>query len=225
MTLLVIVVCSASTGCASSEESILWRLRLLCDWTGDCCPDGVAPELRAVEADPQRYSEEGHPLAEAAVGTVIDDLDGLAGCWGRRSVVPAEDAETGMTIDETRVEVLRFDADQGLLTEYWLLGWPEGSVPAALNGSSSSVVTYICGFQMLSENRISQTINDGFGGAVTAGGRIVFTPFIMGVLVSLGNEWESYITLQGEYLRIDEFGSDDEAGETSLWRRLDCAGQ
>jgi len=185
----------------------------------------VAPELRAVEADPQRYSEEGHPLAAVAVGTVIDDLDGLAGCWGRRTVVPVQDAETGTTIDETRVEVLRFDADQGLLSEDWLLGWQEGSAFAALNGSPSSVVTYTCAFQILSENRISRTIDDGFAGAVTADWRIVFTPFIMGVLVSLGNEWESYVTVQGEYLRIDDMGSDDEVGEISLWRRLDCAGQ
>lgn len=36
---------------------------------------------------------------------------------------------------------------------------------------------------------------------------------------------QSYVTLQGECLRIDDVGLNSEAGETSLWRRPDCAGQ
>ncbi len=93
----------------------------------------LPPELLAVQADPERFSSEmdpegditaDHPLLDMPVGTVIDDLSALDGCWGRyyRVLETAEDRESSgaSQSDNYAVGVLEINVAEGRIAEHRL---------------------------------------------------------------------------------------------------------
>ena len=67
-------------------------------------PDSVPAELAVVQADPEKFGPASHPLANVIVGTVLDDLSGLDGCWGHYAPVIEDGSPAGQAF-----AVLHFD--------------------------------------------------------------------------------------------------------------------
>ena len=196
-------------------------------WSGlPLLPEEIPQEVLEVDADHEGYSEDGHPLADVAPGTVIDDLSQLDGCWGRfeNEVVEASDSTESYEIRTS--EVWAVDAANRRIWQYRLsrsdafLTHPWIGYPALLDVELTE-------YRILDENKIEREYVDGQAGAIDEQGNLVF---YRGALVSagfnIGLVLESRVTIQGDFLLLDDgFVSEPPDGTAvSLWRRLpECA--
>jgi hypothetical protein len=188
--------------------------------------DEVPRELLAVDADRSRFLMTDHPLEDIPAGTAMDDLSGLAGCWGRVASKSIEvDAETGEVLEYTILEVLEFQPESGRLLEHRIhgadLGFP------ILTGGLPMVQTFIASYQVESDSKVRRVDIDGRAGAIGPSGDVVFSYWpLVGIGISIGHEWDMLVTLDGDMLKTDEralnFVTSAES-HVRLWVRLDCS--
>ncbi len=178
-------------------------------------------EILTVEGDPERFRVDEHPLADVAVGTVLDDLSGLTGCWGGY-YPPGEDADEAAPI--SWAEVLKFDLVGGTLTRHVFSQFRPDSPIIEDVGGASLLTTFVSDLEIRGTNRV---VTKGVGGAATAfdeSGRPVFTPFVLAVFFHVGQRSEDLVTLSGDHLKTGAV-YDNELDETTVqsWFRLECA--
>lgn len=98
---------------------------LACPFACQNIPEFVAPrvvpdEVAFVRDNSGQFAQsDNDPLADTPVGTVIDDLSGLTGCWGAYSVILAEEGTPLVTAGEPLLEtseLFRIDVDAGEMT-------------------------------------------------------------------------------------------------------------
>ncbi len=127
-------------------------------------PTEVLGELLQVMDDPTAHAPTNHPLADVAVGTAIDDLDQLAGCWTRYAHTVYEDYYSGDTVESDTYEMLEFDPESGLYTDYALSspgfepGWPEPP-------GSFLFITHTGPYKLIRDNAIHWKTGTVRGGA------------------------------------------------------------
>jgi len=199
-------------------------------------PDEVAPEIEAVLAEPmERFSVDEHPLRDVVTGTVIDDLSGLNGCWGWRTVETVEDPNTGQTADVETTTVLKFDLDAGLLTHYRLVMSPslflvdcEGDETCLRYFVPDAVGVYYSDWRALTDvddNSLLADDIDGWGAAVDRDGHLAFDCRVALIVAMNAVSLDYFVTLQGDYLKtIELFDRADYTPDTEgdLWVRFDC---
>ena len=204
-------------------------------------PQAVPPVLSVVRNDPARFALEDHPLKDVSVGTVIDDLSGLDGCWGRFALNPIEHPETGEVFEQERVEVLFFDLAAGRVTSHFFFTRPpldfslsaDSGFPDSFFGETPFFLTVVSSVEIIRDNMITINGISSTGAAIEADGRFVFD-----CGVALGGSFNDtasltgLVTLQGNFLKKDDSlgGPEDALAEANdefaeLWVRFDCAEQ
>ena len=242
------------TGCGADQSLVQ---TLATNWVETQCrsaaaiavvPDGVPADLAVVQADPARFGPESNPLAGVVVGTKLDDLSGLAGCWGRYTRQTIENSQTGQSAVSEEFAVLKFDLDRGTVTLQRYLAMPstdvDGSIARAGQFLGDAVsfdlpifLTEVYSITGTADNLLLLQGVSAQGAAVGADGRPVFS-----CLASLSADINSAATLQmlltrqGDFLK--EYDSDAafdsatsaediapaEADEfADLWARFDCS--
>ena len=88
--------------------------------------DAVAPQLLVVQADPDNFPPEDHPLRDLQTGTVLDDPSFLTGSWGRFRARSSEDPETGAITEYEDFIVLEIDLANGTMIEHRLSQCTQG---------------------------------------------------------------------------------------------------
>lgn len=199
-------------------------------------PDRFPAELAAVQADPARFGIEDHPLREVLIGTVIDDLSNLDGCWGRYFIEIRDDPETGEPVRIENFEALRFDLAAGVVSLQRLSQLPpvneraQEFFGANLNSHTPFFVAEDYRLTILGDHLLRFDGISAEGAAVEEDGRLVFDCFA--AFISSINQDATFsviATVQGDFLKYGEDGGDPEkivrsAVEeyASLWVRFDC---
>jgi hypothetical protein len=198
-------------------------------------PEGVPTELTVVQSDSGRFSPDDHPLRDVAVGTVIDDLSGLDGCWGRHYYDSYVDHATGETIAIERWEVLRFDLARGQLIEHGLRPPMPGNVPEYMGDAFITDLPFFTTWEytatVLADNMVLLEYVDGEGAAIRDDGALEFYCPVSGGAFNLGpgSTLTGLVTLDGDYMKyrdtlaepeeVDPAEYEESAG---LWVRFDC---
>jgi hypothetical protein len=211
-------------------------------------PDGVPANLAVVQADPAGFSPATNPLAGVVVGTKLDDLAGLAGCWGRYTRQTFDSSQTGQNAASEEFAVLQFDLDGGTVTLHRYFTLPSadpdsslGRVNQLLGGIILSdlpiFMTEVYTITSMSDNLLVLQGVSAEAAAVGEDGRPVFN-----CLAALSAEVNAQATLrmlltrQGQFLK--EYDESVESDGTSsapdivpaevdefadLWARFDCS--
>lgn len=205
----------------------------------------VPPVLSVVRDDPNRFSLEDHPLKDVDVGTVIDDLSGLEGCWGRYVLRPIEITETGEVFELELAEVFIFDLAAGRVTRHSSLTRPPLEFSLDLPGGTTfgegfigetpGFLTVVSHVEIIDDKLIATDGIRSEVAAIEADGRMVFDCQL--AVVGSINETTSLtwvVTLQGDFLKMhDDLGgpedalahAEDQDEFAELWIRFDCAEQ
>lgn len=194
-------------------------------------PTALPGDLVTVSENRERFSVDEHPVLSLPRGTVVDDLTGLAGCWGRVQTTEQWVGSPGALLElreVTTLEVLEFDYETGIFTSHQLVEYDDGYTAQGNVEGLPLVITLSATFTTEGENRIRRTVLHGEAGALSPDGTLVpSVPAAMGVVGAMDYEWDSILTLDGDYLRIDYGGSSQAPPgaipDTTLWMRLDCA--
>jgi hypothetical protein len=134
------------------------------------------------------------------------------------------------------VRVLRFNVDSRVLRDYMLFtpgqmpampGLPP-PVPGSVRLESARIH-----IEFLGDGRFAESIKTIKAGQVLESGRIIFDLYsAIGAGIGEGAEYETLFTVEGDYLKIlrggidyppEEMTAEDAAGNTLLFKRLDCA--
>lgn len=199
-------------------------------------PDTFPTELAAVRTDPARFGIEDHPLREVLIGTVIDDLSNLDGCWGRYFIEIRDDPETGEPVQTEYVEALKFDLAAGVVSLQRLFKLPpiNDRAPAIvgdhLNSDTPFLVVEDYRLTILGDHLLRFEGISAQGAAVQEDGRLVFD--CLAAFISSINQDATFgvmATVQGDFLKYGEGSSDPEKivpssveEYASLWVRFDC---
>lgn len=204
-------------------------------------PQAVPPVLSVVRNDPARFAPVDHPLKGVSVGTVIDDLSGLDGCWGRFVIDSIENPETGEVFEQERMEVLVFDLAAGRVTQNSFSTRPPLSFSLSADsgfadsffGETPFFLTAVSRVEIIRDNMITINGISSEGAAIEADGRFVFDCGVaLGGSFSDTASLTGLVTLQGDFLKKDDdlggpedalANANDEFAE--LWVRFDCAEQ
>lgn len=199
-------------------------------------PDTFPAELAAVRADPARFGIENHPLADVLVGTVIDDLANLDGCWGRYVIEIRDDPQTGEAVRIESFEALRFDLATGVVSLQRLSRLPPANdrtqalFGSNLNSDTPFLLVEDYRIAILSDHLLRFDGIDARGAAVQEDGSLVFDCFAalassinqdatLGVLATVQGDFLKYVDRAGDPENIVPSAADEHA---SLWVRFDC---
>jgi len=204
-------------------------------------PQAVPPVLSVVRNDPARFAPADHPLKTVSVGTVIDDLSGLDGCWGRFIINPIENSETGEIFQQEQMEVLVFDVAAGRITRHSFTTRPPlgflsndgGGFPDSFFAETPFFLSVVSDLRIISDNIITTAGISSEEAAIEPDGRLVFD--CGAATVGSINDTATltgFVTLQGNFLKKSDSPNgpgqapavaNDELAE--LWVRFDCAEQ
>ena len=190
-------------------------------------PQEIPAEILAVMAEPDRFSPQDHPLRNVAAGTVVDDLAGLDGCWGRAEL----DAWDG-TFDGS-CDVLTLDRISGLATHYQ--GYAQ---PRDFPGGPDQLSVNTYAYEVLSNQRVRLELLERRAGVVDEQGQIKPLPLFLW-LIGWGMTEDCIdsddlrepvimrmlVTLEGDYLKTcdPEWYDCDDPELGDLWVRMDCS--
>ena len=181
-------------------------------------PRVVPDEVAFVRDNSGQFAQsESDPLADTPVGTVIDDLAGLTGCWGAYSVILAEEGTPLVTAGEPLLEtseLFSIDVDAGEMSFQILQRDALGVLTA--------VVTYQGILTLLDERRAAFDItsfstNDPQTGDIITLGSDEFEQDLV---------WQFLFTLDGDRMKAVFSGEGDEEpaadGPEIVYFRFDC---
>ena len=207
-------------------------------------PEVFPPALDAVVADPLRFDADDHPLRGVPLGTVIDGVSALDGCWGLHGQETGPNLWTDSPDDMwevERFEVLRFNLAEGRLYHHiyepsipeeglWLFGG------TAVVSAGPTFVTGVFTVVVLDENTLSLEYLYGEGAAIEEDGTLVYHCLASNNPWSLGDGsiLIGMMTIQGDSLKyVDVVGRPDDVlsegrgfeeyeDYADLWVRFDC---
>ncbi len=233
---------AASSGCSTEAEFFGVQARMVA--AGAMCwvqapfatvPAEVPAELQAVQDDPARFGSEDHPLTDVPLGTVIDDLSGLDGCWAHYARRTYEIPDTDRTEVSEDVEVLRFDLAAGELHYYifHLSRWEDSPDPAfwILSRQQRAFMVVVYDLTVLSDNMLVIEITHAEGAGIDDNGDLVYDCGVSNGFFNLGigADLTGVVTLQGDYLKYTDTMFDPEDIDLSdyedsgdLFMRFDC---
>ncbi len=173
-----------------------------------------------VEAKATFAQDEADPLTAVAGGTIVDDLDGLTGCWGTFATIEIE-ADPPQVEDESVAallpdsypfddyEVFVFDTETGEMK--WLILTEDGW------GLTTMVQVYSGDFTTADGNRLSFTTDEvGFNDPET--GRIEMAEAV--------EDYEWLVTLSEDRLKLTFVPNDDQGDDVFrddlVFKRFEC---
>ena len=113
-------------------------------------PEDLPPELEAVLSDKATFDlEPSDPLGDVEVGTVVDNLQGLDGCWG---FYERDDLRPNPPLSEF-ITVHVFDNANGTYTRWQL--FTTSGLFGMLNGFRGT-------FVIVGDNRVRLTLDEGY---------------------------------------------------------------
>ena len=195
-------------------------------------PKKISAELKQVIDQPLDFVEPGHPLIDAPLGEVRDEITSIVGCWGR----VGGDLDTGRAPEVKLLsEVLKFRSNGTLWTEE-MWEYQPGSDSFELNVGNRGLYLHKARYEVLNANTIAifylgQGDGEILTGLVTPDETILPDPVgYFSASLNIGNSWQIGITVEGDYLRTDDAFIDyDENGNElppqgnyRYWRRLSC---
>ena len=234
--------CAPPTG--SDISQLLFNLADLgCTAAPDLVPvpQAIPSVLSVVRNDPARFAPEDHPLRVVKVGTVIDDLSGLDGCWGRSIIIPITNSETGEIFEQEQMEVLVFDLAAGRVTRHSFTTRPPlgflsnegGGFPDSFFAETPFFLSVVSDLRLISNNIITTAGLSSQEAAIEPDGRLVFD--CGAATVGSINDTATligFVTLQGNFLKKSDSPNgpglapaepNDELAE--FWLRFDCTEQ
>ncbi len=237
----VLPLVAASSGCNTGAEFYgplsgvaTWSMCLL-QSASTTVPGEVPAELQAVQDDPARFGSEGHPLADVPLGTVIDDLSGLDGCWAHYVRQTYEIRDTDRTEVSEDAEVLRFDLAAGELHYYMfhLARWEDSpSATSILIGHQQrAFMTVVYDLTVVSDNMLVIEITHAEGAGIDDDGDLVYDCGVSNGFFNLGigGKLTSIVSLQGDDLKYDDtlphpedIDLADYEDSGGLFMRFDC---
>lgn len=234
---------AASSGCSTEGELFgvpfeLVMVESMC-WVQAAfatVPEEVPAELEAVQDDPARFGPEDHPLTDVPLGTVIDDLSDLDGCWARYTRQTYEVWDTDRTDVSEDVEVLRFDLAAGELHYhlFHLSRWedsPDPSVWAFVSSRQRAFMTVVYDLTVVSDNMLVIEITHAEGAAIEDNGDLVYDCGVSNGFfnVGIGSDLTSVVTVQDGYLKYmdtlrdpEDIDLADYEDSGDLFVRFDC---
>jgi hypothetical protein len=194
-------------------------------------PQQVPAELLLIQANPPKVEWFNHPLAEVEFGTVIDDLSGLNGCWGRHYFDSFFDQTAGFYEIESW-EFLKFDIAAGRAWNFKLRGATPAAVIAATPNSPHAELPFFIvdefEVSIVDETTLVMAKISGQGAAIDIEGKPVYYCPAAGGSFNLasGDKLNVLVTLQGDFMKyVDVVGiADPLIAELSAeyWERYDC---
>jgi len=183
--------------------------------------------------DPTEFSATNHPLVDVPIGTPIDDLDQLQGCWVSYAHVVYDDYYSGDIVESDEYAMLVFDSESKMYAGYSL--YSSTGEPSWLEPPGSLLfITQTGPYEIIRDNAIYWETGTLLGGRLLEDGSIV-PDYLAAVTWSLSDEdwgYDILVTVQGDYMTmlaqpdgydpVSSLEDRDEEIVFEYWYRVDC---
>ncbi|MCK4340310.1 MAG: hypothetical protein KAY37_01130 [Phycisphaerae bacterium] len=175
-------------------------------------PPEIPDELIPVLSEPNLFTEDyDDPLHDVEVGTVIDDLSGLSGCWG--NVTSLQSTLPGRAFDT--YQTLSIDYQSGKAS--WL-------IYTDILGFVSSVIVQSGSFSTVGENQVlleltEYMMSDPSTGEL--GQREVLDNVRLKLMITLSSDRLKVLFLPGDD-SLSTDANEELYGEAEIFKRFEC---